>query len=571
MQNYTFLYNDTKLDKNKLKEDWIKKNVPSLYKDVISFSNMINFEYSKFSQLLYHYKINKTELPICDYCKKENKRFIGFDYGYKLGCSRHCAILLTRPKSNETRRLNTLEKYGVEHTTQLNSVKEKIKKTNIKKYGVEHASQNENIKNSIKKTNNIRYGTDLPLQNLQIKNKMIDNFIEKYGVSNPILLDSVKNKIKKNNLKKYGCEWHISSDIIKQKIKNSQYLHNYKNIVSNYGKIDGLNIISYENNIVKFYCEKCNNEFESNYVHLYNRHIRDKSNICTICNPLNNKTSNGQKEIINFLKELRINITVNDRKIINPYEIDIYLKDYNLGIEFNGIYWHSEINKDNGYHYDKYNRCTQKGIGLIQIWEDDWTYKKDIIKSVIKSRINKNSSIGARLCIIKVVSNEDSKIFLNENHIQGWCISKYRYGLYFENNLVSILTISNSRKNITKNAKIGEYEIVRFCNKIGTNIIGSLSKLWKFFVNEINPVRVISYCDNDLFSGKSYYKIGMKLDSMSFNYWWCDGDKRQNRWNFRKDKLISEGYDREKTESEIMIERGWYKCYGSGNKKFIWE
>ena len=563
-----FLYKNTKIDKNKLKEEWIRKNFPNLYEDVILFSKNINFTYCKFSQILYHYKHNKLELPICDNCKKENNRFIGFEDGYKLGCNRSCAISLTRKKSNETRKLNTLKKYGVEHTTQLESVKNKMKKTNVERYGCEYASQNESIKETIKETNNIRYGVNSPLQNTEIKNKMITDFTKKYGVSNPSKLPEVIKKVKENNIKKYGSEWHISSITIKEKIKQSQYSHNYNNLIINYGDIKELEILSYNNNIVKFLCKDCYKEFEVTQTFLYNRHIRDKSKICINCNPLNNKISNGQNEIIDFLKEIEIkNIEVNHRKVIKPYEIDIYLPDYKLGIEFNGIFWHSELCKvDKKYHYNKLKMSNDKNIELIQIWEDDWKYKKQLIKSIIKNKLKRNDiSIGARKCIIKTVSNEDTRIFLNENHIQGWCVSKWRYGLYYNNELVSLITFSKGRKNVNSNS----FELVRFCNKINTNVIGSLSKLWKHFIKEISPSEIISYCDNDLFNGDSYLKVGMKLDSISYNYWWCDGNIKYNRWNFRKDKLIKDGYDKNKTEFEIMISRGWYRIYGSGNKKYV--
>ena len=231
----------------------------------------------------------------------ENKRFIGFEEGYKLGCSRHCAILLTRPKSNETRKINTLKKYGVDHTTKLHSVKEKMRNTNKQKYGVSYASQSEEIKKLIKKTNNIRYGVNFPLQNKDIKSKMICNFIEKYGVNNPIKLSQTIEKIKNRNIEKYGVEWHISSNVIKEKIKQSRYVINYNNLILNYGNIEGLTILSYKDNIVNFYCNECNKEFEMCQSFLYNRHVRDNSKICIFCNPLNNKKSNGQNEIIHFL------------------------------------------------------------------------------------------------------------------------------------------------------------------------------------------------------------------------------------------------------------------------------
>ena len=571
MNYINLLFDNTNINKNKVKKEWISKNIPKYFEILQIFEKKMTFTPIKYSQTIYHYENNIIDYPKCELCDQPNKRFIGFESGYKLGCSRHCAILLTRPKSNETRRLNTIEKWGVEHTTQLKSVQDKMKNTTLSRFGVEFATQNDEIKDKIKLTNNQKYGCDLPLQNDEIKNKMIFGFIDRWGVDNPIKSPLIIDKIKKNSLIKWGTEWHISSDYVRNKIKESQKLSNYNNIISNYGDITDITILSYNNNMIYIKCHKCDTDFEITSNLLYQRHFKHKIEICLNCNPLNNRTSSGHSEIVSYLNELGIsNIILNDRKLISPYEIDIYLPDYKLGIEFNGIYWHSELMKpDSEYHYNKNKMCSDSDINLIQIWEDDWNYKSDIIKSIIRNKVKKNIlSIGARKCDIKVVTDKDSKVFLNDNHIQGWCVSKIRYGLYYNNELVSLITFSRGRKNI--NSKGDIFEITRFCNKIGINVIGSVTRLWNHFIKNSSPKSVISYSDNDFFNGESYIKLGMTLESESINYYWSDGDKRYNRWNFRKDKLVKEGFDANKTEVEIMNERGWYRCYGSGNKKYIY-
>lgn len=571
--NYiNLLFDDTKLNKNKIKKEWIEKNIPEYFQILSSFEKKLNIDVVKYSQLVYHYENNMINYPNCEYCNKPNKRFVGFETGYKMGCSRHCAIQLTRPTSIEKRRKNTIEKYGVEHTTQLDSVKDKMKKTNLIRYGVEYSSKNDEIKEKIKRTNKRKYGCDVPLKNIDIKAQMVKNFTEKWGYDNPLKVPIIVDKIKSNNILKYGKEWHISSDLVKEKIKEKHRLFNYRNIILNYGNIDNITVLSYIDNIIRMRCHKCNKDFEITSSLLYQRYTKHKIEICINCNPLNNRISNGHNEIFSYLKELGVeNIILNNRKLIPPYEIDIYLPDYKLGIEFNGLYWHSELVKnDPEYHLNKNKMCNDMGIKLIHIWEDDWIYKRDIIKSIIRNKLKMNKiTIGARQCDIRLVSDRDSKIFLNENHIQGWCISGIRYGLFFENELVSLMTISKGRKNL--NSRNDIFEITRFCNKVDFNVIGSLSKLWKHFMKENSPKTVISYSDNDLFSGESYFKIGMKLNGETINYWWSDGDRRYNRWNFRKDKLVKEGFDKDKTEFSIMTERGWFRCYGSGTKKYIYQ
>lgn len=571
MIDFSFLYDNSKINKNKIKKEWIEKNFPDIVKLLDLFENTLNIKRDKYSQLIYHYVHNIIEYPLCDHCQGPNARFVGFETGYKLGCSRHCAILLTRPASNETRRLNTIEKHGVEHTTQLKSVQDKMKSTNSEKYGYEFPIQNKDIKDKVANTNIDRYGSISPLGNKDIMENIVKNNIEKWGVDNPIKSHIIQDKIKKNSLEKYGVEWHISSDIVRSKIKESQREFNLNNILSRYNDIPNLTFKSYNENILTYHCDKCDNIFEIGSGLLNQRYVKNKIEVCLNCNPHNNPISNGHNEIMDFLNSVGINnIIINDRKMISPYELDIYLPDYNLSIEFNGVHWHSEYFKDRNYHIMKNKMCYERNIDLIQIWSDDWSNKKDIIKSLIKNRLSKNDNIiGSRKCIIKEVSSNESKVFLNENHIQGWCVSKYRYGLYYNNELVSLSTYGNSRKNM--NGDKNSHELIRFCNKKNTTVIGSMSKMFKYFISIVDPDTVISYCDNDLFNGSIYYKLGMVLESDSIvNYTWSDGYNRHNRWGFRKDKLVSEGYDRNLTEVEIMHNRGWERCYGSGNKKFIW-
>lgn len=560
-------YNNGVLNKNKLKESWIIKNLPDLYKDISNFNN--NIEVSRYSQLIWHYINNMNNYPICGHCSKFNKRFDGFENGYKPGCTKNCAILLSRPSSNETRRINTLNKWGVEHTTQLKSVQDKMKKTNLERFGVDFASKSRDIMDKMRKTNLERFGVELPLQNSKILERQQKTMIERYGVDNGFKSNLIKDKVRKTIMKNWGVEWITQSNIVKDKIKTKSDNTFVEKLINIY-KDTNLTFNSYENGIINFNCGSCKLDFDITSNLLNQRYFKNSIKICTNCNPINNKTSNGHLEIVDFLKEIGIeDITLNRRDLINPYELDIFLPGFNIAIEYNGVYWHSELLKDKSYHNMKMNFCVSENIKLIQIWEDDWINKKDIIKSILINQLGYVKSIGARKCEIRNVGSNDSKIFLNENHIQGWCVSKLRYGLYYNDELVSLLTMGGNRITMGGKKKNDEFEILRFCNKLNFNIVGGFTKLWNNFLKYETPSKVISYCDLDLFNGYIYKKINMKLESTSINYWWCDGRNRWNRWCFRKDILIKNGFDPNKTSDQIMRERGWFKCWGSGNNKYV--
>ncbi len=551
-------YNNGILNKNKLKESWVKKNYNDEYERICIFGKNIKFD--KFSQLLYHYVYNIKDNLRCKHCNSVNSNFLGFDMGYTNGCSRSCNIQLTRPNSNKTRRLNTIRNHGVYHTSQLDSVKAKTEKTNIERYGVSAPAQNSNIMNKIRNTNLERYGVELPMQLSIIVDKHKQTCIDKYSVDNYSKTDEFKQSIKKDG------EYHITTKKVRDKIKKTTDDKNFLHFSSIYN-INGYRIISYELNRLTFHCNECNDTFIIGTNLAHQRVFKNKIDLCLIHNPLNSKVSNSEREITRFIESIGIlNIQTSNRKVLSPFEVDIYLPDQKIGFELNGLYWHSEYYKDDNYHQMKYLLAKEAGITLLQIWEDDWLNKSEIIKSRIYHALSLSSKIFARNCEVKIVNSEESREFLNSNHAQGWCVSKYRYGLYLNNELISIMTFGKNRVNLN-NSNNG-YELLRFCNRVGYSVVGGSSRLLKRFIREVEPLVITSWCTNDWSLNNFYTRIGFVFEKISGpNYFWCSNNTnmRENRWNFRKDKLVKDGYDPNMTEVEIMHSLGYYRCFDSGN------
>jgi len=252
--------------------------------------------------------------------------------------------------------------------------------------------------------------------------------------------------------------------------------------------------------------------------------------------------------------------------------LDIYLPELKLAFEFNGLWWHNELYKDKNYHLNKTEECEKLGIQLIHIWEDDWIYKQDIVKSIIINKLNKTpNKIFARKTIIKEINdNKLIREFLDKNHIQGFVGSKVKLGLFFENELVSLMTFGNRRVAMgKKTTNIDEYELLRFCNKLNTNVIGGASKLFKYFINNYKPKEITTYADRSISQGKLYETLGfISQGKTEPNYYYINNKIRQHRFNFRKDVLVKQGYDANKTEHDIMLERKIFRIYDSGNLKY---
>ena len=150
---------------------------------------------------------------------------------------------------------------------------------------------------------------------------------------------------------------------------------------------------------------------------------------------------------------------------------------------------------------NRHDLCKKHNIDLVHIFASDWKNKnkKEIWKSILKSKLNLNERIYARKCDIRIVSNKESTEFLNKNHLQGNCNANIKLGLYKDNELVSIMTFGKPR-----NSNKHQYELIRFCNKLNHNVIGGASKLFKYFIKTYNPDNIISYCHMHIFDGELY-------------------------------------------------------------------
>lgn len=318
---------------------------------------------------------------------------------------------------------------------------------------------------------------------------------------------------------------------------------------------------------IKCSCNKCNHE----YFQLPND-ILTHGYGCPNCA---NTRSKAEEEIYDFLLSLNINkeeIDLRDRKTIKPLELDIYLPKFKLAIEHHGLFWHSEQKVGKRLHYDKYVRCKELGIRLIQVYEDEWINKKQIVKNLVIQALgmNNSSKIYARNCSLKEISSFESKNLLNKYHIQGFSNGKHYLGLFHSDELVAAMVLG-SNKSLRGDTDV--YELIRYATKY--NVIGGMSKLFKYFIRQHSPDSVITYSDNDKFSGNSYLKLGFKpISLVKPNYYsiWGKLDRR-HKSSTKKDnlaKLLGDKFDGTKTEFELFDLVGGYRVWNSGQIKWEW-
>lgn len=309
-------------------------------------------------------------------------------------------------------------------------------------------------------------------------------------------------------------------------------------------------------------CNECGKYFtiEANSLlqgHGCPRHFRNRSKI--------------EDEIYHYIKdELGLDCDDNNRKVIDGKELDVFIPSKGVAIELDGLYWHNELNLPSDYHLNKTNECYKNNIRLIHIFEDEWLYKKDIVKSILQNILvpSINHRIYARECVVKEIGNDIAYDFLEANHIQGNCYGKKIYGLYHNNQLVSLMSFGNARHFIGHNS--GSWELLRFCSLRGYNIIGGASKLLKHFIENVKPKRIITFADKRWSVGDLYNKLGFILYNESRpNYYYVIGDKRRYRYNFRKKILVKKfGCPLEMSEHDFCLLKKWYRIYDCGSLCF---
>lgn len=297
---------------------------------------------------------------------------------------------------------------------------------------------------------------------------------------------------------------------------------------------------------------------------------------CPKCS--HNGISKDEIIIENYLIKNNITYTKNDTSILGKLELDFYLPDFKIGIELNGLYWHSELKgKDRYHHLKKLNLCKEMGIRLINITDYELKNKYDIVISKLKSILNLSKrKIHGRKCEVREIDTSTKSKFLNKYHLQGNDKASVKLGLFYKNRLVSVMTFCKRRIAMgKKTTEEGEYELSRYCGNFNFYIIGGASKLLKYFERNYNPSKIVTYADKRWSCGDLYFKLGFThTHDSSPNYWYFKphylSDKLYHRFNFRKNTLSKklDIFDPNKSEWENMKNNKWNRIWDCGNMVF---
>lgn len=290
------------------------------------------------------------------------------------------------------------------------------------------------------------------------------------------------------------------------------------------------------------------------------------------CPRCGKQLSHAEDEIAAFLTANGIEHVQSYRNgLSGQFEIDLFLPAHKIGIEYNGIYWHSEKFKHRNYHAEKTNKAAENGITLYHVFENEWMQTPDIWKSLLLAKMGKTpNTLGARECVVKPVAVAETRAFLEENHLQGYAAASVRLGLYCDDILVSLMTFGKSRYN-----KDHGWEIIRFANRAYHGVVGGASKLFSAFVKEHNPVSVVSYSDRRISTGGLYKALNfVKTHTTAPNYFYFKGKSCQleSRIKYQKHKLVKmlPNFNQNRSEYENMLAHGYNRIWDCGNDVWVW-
>lgn len=300
---------------------------------------------------------------------------------------------------------------------------------------------------------------------------------------------------------------------------------------------------------------------------VYYKSINDRSKSAGYCKDCASKFNQSltEKELINYVTSLGFEVKTDKTLGDMHYKYDMYIAEMGLLIEYNGVYYHSEaVHTDKMRHYKKYAEAKNAGLDLFVIWEDDYKRNPDLIKRMLRNRLNVSteSKVNARDCIVVYPDTVSAKVFLNENHIQMSGGLNTYLALSLNGFLVAVMAYF---------VKDGVATINRYATSC--NVRGGFSKLLKVLSSNDELTAIETFSDNSISDGGLYKNSGFVITKHikpDYSYLY-KGRERVHKFNLRKkafQKDVNLVYKEGMSEAELAELNGLYRIWDYGKKKW---
>ena len=529
-------------------------NNPELMGIVLNATAFLTKDHSLVSRL-YCIIHNITQCPTCPTCNSPIVKF-NSTTGFQRFCSAKCAQ--SNSQTKQTIANVNQSKYGG-HPRQTDDVKQKQIQTNIERYGVSQPLMSEHIRNKAKQTSLEKYGTEYYQQSETGKKAVTNTNLDKYGVEYPFNSIEIQQKIRTQILNKYGVQSTSQLDWVKEK--------QLAKIKDRYQDIDTYECI----NNPDWLFDQHHTQSKTLTEIAFSLGLKDEKSISNKLTKFNipillnaNRRSLGEQQVSSFLTEYNIEHNVNDRVILHPKELDIYIPDHKLGIEYCGLYWHSDKFKHSNYHRLKYEECKSNNIRLITLYEDEWTSNPELIKLKILSILGKDprEKVYARKGKIVEVSTKRKTKFFDEFHIQGSGPGSINIGLEYNNQLVACMSFIQQQNEV--------YVLNRYATKY--NVPGGFSKLLSYFKTNYNWSQIISFADLRWSEGGVYENNGFTLDKILLpDYSYVMNGQRFHKFGFRRKALEKKlpNFDPNLSERQNCDNAGLLRVWDCGKLRYV--
>ena len=418
-----------------------------------------------------------------------------------------------------------------------------------------------------------RHGVDSPAKSDAIRAKRADTVMERYGGTSPMASQEVRDAVRQSQVTRYGSVEAFQHAVSIKRQQTNTERYGATTFAGSQVPQDVVARLSDRERCIDMLRDFTVEEIaESLDTTTYTvRKYLTQHNLTDVVS--RRKQSSPERMIVEYLQTLGITCQLNDRSIIGPKHLDIYIPQYNLAIEYDGIFYHSELQgRGRRYHSDKTVACNKAGVRLIHVFSSEWEMKRSLVLSRIANAVSQCESYFARKGTIRELTTAETRAFFDASHIQGYVAASVCYGMFFGENLIAAMSFGISRFNSKY-----QWELLRYSSKVGTRVVGGASRLFQWFVKQHQPFGVISYCDLRWGTGNMYEKIGFTyMHTSPPNYYYfkrsSDTNRLLSRQVFQKHKLAAklDTFDPNMTEWENMVANGYDRIWDCGNSVYGW-